>query len=220
MAAGIVSAALRHALLLATLVAGCTLLLLATERLTREPAARARELAEERRLGEVVPALAVDRGLTLDALPLAPQYRLGLGLNEPASVRRVRRGDRIVAVIVPTVAARGYGGPIHLLVGIDRDGLVTGVRVVSERETPGIGDRIRADRSDWIRLFTGTSRDAPPAAGWRVRREGGAFDAVTGATVSSRAVVGQVRRALDYFHDDRERLLRAPASAADAGITP
>lgn len=214
------SVALRQALLLAALVAGSILVLLTLDRFTREPAARARQLAEEMLLGEIVPALSSDRDLTLDAVPIPPQYWLGLGLDAPEPVRRVRRGDHILAVIVPTVATRGYGGPIRLLVGIDRDGLVTGVRVVGERETPGIGDRIRADRSDWIQVFIGASRDAPPAAGWRVRREGGTFDAITGATVSSRAVVGQVRRALDYFHEDRKRLLQATESAVDAELAP
>ena len=140
------TAALRQALLLAALVAGSILVLLGLDRLTREPATRARQLAEEMFLGAIVPKLASDRGLTLDAVPIPPQYWLGLGLDAPEPVRRVRHGDHILAVIVPTVATRGYGGPIRLLVGIDRDGLVTGVRVVAEQETPGIGDRIRRHR--------------------------------------------------------------------------
>ena len=203
------SAGMRQALLLAALVAGAILALTAVDRLTREPIADAREQAAEAALRKVVPALAGGHPLALDALAIPPQYWLGLGLEEAERVRRVRRGDHILAVIVPTVAARGYGGPIRLLVGIDRDGVVTGVRVVAEQETPGIGDRIRADRSDWIGIFAGTSREAPAAAGWQVRKEGGAFDAIAGATVSSRAVIRQVRRALDYFHEDRRQLLNA-----------
>lgn len=208
------SASLRQALLLAGVVVTATLALTAIDRLTREPIARSRELAADAALRHLVPALATDPKLEVDAIPIPPQYRLGLGLTTPERVRRLWRGGRVLAVMVPTVAAHGYGGPIRLLVGIDRDGVVTGVAVVAERETPGIGDRIRADRSAWIRVFTGASRESPPAAGWRVRKEGGAFDAIAGATISSRAVIGQVRRALDYFHDDREQLLNAASDAA------
>lgn len=198
---------------LVAVVVGCTLVLIAVERVAHAPAARARELAEERLLGAVVPALSRDRDLTLDALPIPPRYWLGLGLKNPEPVRRVHRGNEVLAVIVPTISAQGYGGPIRLLVGVDPAGRITGVQVVAERETPGIGDRIRADRGPWMQGFTGTSRDLPSATGWRLRREGGVFDAITGATVSSRAVVRQVRSALDYVHDDRERLFRTRGDA-------
>lgn len=205
--------------LLVAVVVGCTLALIAVERVTQTPAARARELAEERLLGTVVPALSRDPDLTLDALQIPPQYWLGLGLKHQEPVRRVRRGNDILAVIVPAISDQGYGGPIRALVGVDRAGRITGVQVIAERETPGIGDRIRADRSPWLQGFIDTSRDAPPATGWRLRREGGAFDAITGATVSSRAVVHQVRSVLDYVHDDREHLFRRGGDAINAETT-
>ncbi len=210
------TAGLRQALLLAGLAVTAVVALTAIDRLTREPIARSRELATAATLRDLMPALATDPQPVVDAIPIPPQYWLGLGLTAAEHARRLWRGGRVLAVVVPTVAAHGYGGPIRLLVGIDRDGIVTGVRVVAERETPGIGDRIRAERSDWIRVFAGTSREAPPAASWRVRKEGGTFDAIAGATISSRAVIGQVRRALDYFHDDRQRLLNAAGAATGA----
>ncbi|GMU46387.1 MAG: hypothetical protein AMXMBFR26_11690 [Porticoccaceae bacterium] len=203
------SAGVRQALLLAAVAVTAVLALTVMDRLTREPIAHSLELAADAALRDLVPTLATDPNLVVDAVAIPPQHWLGLGLSAPERARRLWRGGRVLAVLVPTVAAHGYGGPIRLLVGIDRDGVVTGVQVVAERETPGVGDRIRANRSDWIRAFAGASRERPPAADWRVRKEGGAFDAIAGATISSRAVIGQVRRALDYFHDDREQLLNA-----------
>lgn len=203
------SAGVRQALLLAAVAVTAVLALTVMDRLTREPIAHSLELAADAALRDLVPTLATDPNLVVDAVAIPPQHWLGLGLSAPERARRLWRGGRVLAVLVPTVAAHGYGGPIRLLVGIDRDGVVTGVQVVAERETPGVGDRIRANRSDWIRAFADASRERPPAADWRVRKEGGAFDAIAGATISSRAVIGQVRRALDYFHDDREQLLNA-----------
>lgn len=213
------SRAARDALLLALVAALAATLFSLTLWLTREPIAAARERAARARLLELVPKLAGDAQLTLERQPIPPRFLTGLGLEAPASAYRVLENAQVRAVIVPTVAAQGYGGPIELLVGIDRQGSITGVRVVEQRETPGIGDRILAEKSDWLQIFTGRSRDDPQAAQWRVRGAGGAFDAIAGATISSRAVIRQVRRALDYFADDRQRLL-APAAQPEAVSSP
>lgn len=212
--------AARQILWLAGLAAASVLALLAVDHLTREPAVHAQQRAADFTLEELLPGFAEGSPLALDSVAMPQQYWLGLGLTAPTQVQRVRRGSDILAVLVPTISTQGYGGPIQLLVGIDRHGVITGVRVVAEQETPGLGDRIRADRSDWLRSFAGTSRDRPPAAGWQVRKEGGAFDAIAGATISSRAVIRQVRRALDYFHEDRQHLLRATARAVAPETAP
>ena len=104
------------------------------------------------------------------------------------------------------VAPDGYSGPIRLLVGVNADGTVAGVRVLSHRETPGLGDPIDAARSDWIHGFEGRALDDPPAAAWTVRKDGGAFDEFTGATITPRAVVHAVRRVLEYAQANREAL--------------
>lgn len=93
---------------------------------------------------------------------------------------------------------------IRLLVGIDRDGRVTGVRVVSHKETPGLGDYIDIGKSDWIKGFDGQSLERPDA--WRVRKDGGQFDYMAGATITPRAVVAAVARTLAFFHDYRAEL--------------
>ena len=127
---------------------------------------------------------------------------------------RARREGRPVAAVLTAVAPDGYNGAIRLLVGVRRDATVAGVRVVSHRETPGLGDFIEAEKSDWVAQFEDRSLGDPPAERWRVRRDGGAFEALTGATITPRAVVGAVRKALIYFRDRREALF-----AADPGAT-
>jgi len=111
---------------------------------------------------------------------------------------RARRDDDVVAVAIPVVTSRGYSGDIRLLVGVDAAGEVLGVRVLQQNETPGLGDKITADRSDWILDFLGRRLGDPPAEEWKVKKDGGVFDQFTGATVSPRAVVGAVRDALEY----------------------
>jgi electron transport complex protein RnfG len=127
---------------------------------------------------------------------------------------RARRAGQPVAVILRFAAVDGYSGEIGLLAGIEADGRLAGVRVTSHRETPGLGDAIEIGKSDWIRAFDGKSLNAPPAADWAVRRDGGVFDQFTGATITPRAVVRAVRAALEYHERNRDALYDAPADTA------
>ena len=73
------------------------------------------------------------------------------------------------------------------------------MRVLAHRETPGLGDAIEAERSDWILGFAGKSLTGPPAERWKVKRDGGVFDQFTGATITPRAVVKAVKNTLLYY---------------------
>ena len=126
-------------------------------------------------------------------------------------VYRARSEGRPVAAAMKLRANDGYNGRIDLLIGVYANGEVSGVRVLSHRETPGLGDGIDIARSDWILDFNGKSLRSPEPAGWTVERDGGVFDQFTGATITPRAVVHAVRRALEYFEENRETLFSAPA---------
>ncbi|MEA2117380.1 electron transport complex subunit RsxG [Halovibrio sp. HP20-50] len=102
------------------------------------------------------------------------------------------------AVILPVVTRQGYNGEIRLLVGIDQQQRISGVRVTQHQETPGLGDDIERRRSDWITHFNGLTLDSLPPGGWAVAKDGGHFDAFTGATITPRAVVNAVHKALQY----------------------
>ena len=161
------------------------------------------------RLNKIVPEARYDNALLKDTTQV--QSREIFGTDDAMTVYRARRGDRPVALLLTTVAPNGYSGAIRLLVGVNADGRLAGVRVVQHRETPGLGDKIELSRSAWIRVFTGLSLDNPPAAAWKVRKDGGQFDQFAGATITPRAVVAAVRRTLDYAVRNMDALFAAAA---------
>ena len=105
-----------------------------------------------------------------------------------------------LAILVPVTAPKGYNGPIQLLVGIHRAGFITGVRVIHHQETPGLGDLIEANKSSWIQSFKGASLEKPNPTAWSTRREGGAFDAFTGATITPRAIIETLKKTLEQVN--------------------
>jgi len=129
-----------------------------------------------------------------------------LGTDEPVMVYRALKDGKPVALVIAAIAPDGYSGSIKLLVGINTDGTLSGVRAVAHRETPGLGDAIDEQRSDWIQQFNGASLEKPPLDRWKVRKDGGDFDQLTGATITPRAVVQAVRNALLYYRQHRETL--------------
>lgn len=210
MSAGATGSALRAAAVLggfALLAAG---LLAYTERATRPTIEANARRAREAALAQLVPANEHDNDLLASAAPLtAPALT---GLATPVTLYRATRGGEPVAVLFEVVAPDGYGGPIRLLVAVRADGRLAGARVVAHRETPGLGDYIEERRSPWIRGFDGRSLDDPPEARWAVARDGGAFDQVTGATITPRAIVAALKRALTYCRAHPE-LFAAPGGA-------
>jgi len=117
----------------------------------------------------------------------------------PATAYALRRGTLPVATLVRLTTPDGYNGDIELMLAVRHDGSLSGVEVVAHRETPGLGDRIESRRSDWLSQFDGVSLENPSDPGWKVKRDGGGFDQLTGATVTPRAVVSAVHEVLAYL---------------------
>lgn len=143
----------------------------------------------------------------------SPRY---LGSKHPLPVFRARKNSKPVALIMTAIAPDGYNGDIKLLIGVNYDGSLSGVRVISHRETPGLGDGIETRRGDWILAFNGLSLDNPQSKSWKVKRDGGYFDQLTGATITPRAVVKAVHKALQYYQINRDRLFEQPAQSDPA----
>jgi electron transport complex protein RnfG len=143
---------------------------------------------------------------------------LSLPGDEAREIWRARRNDMPVAAVLTSLARDGYSGQIRLLVAITTEGTLLGVRVASHSETPGIGDAIDAHKSPWIRTFAGHSLTDPPENRWRLQKDGGDFDAISGATISSRAVVAATRRAMQYFDLHREQIFAAPATVTEGKV--
>lgn len=180
-------------------------LLAGTFQLTR-PTIERSELAEKLALvAQTLPAGSFDNNPIQDALPLAADAQLGL--KRPGQAYIARKDGHVVAVVLEAVAPDGYSGEIRMLIGIRIDGSISGVRVTSHLETPGLGDYIDIARNPWINQFTGKSLSQPADAAWKVRKDGGAFDYLAGATVTPRAVIKAVNRALHFFAAHQAELL-------------
>ena len=111
----------------------------------------------------------------------------------------VTQGDKPVAVIISAIAPDGYSGDIKMLVGVSREGDITGVRITAHSETPGLGDAIEIKKSEWVTAFNGTSLHTPAESKWTVRKHGGEFDQFTGATITPASVINEVRNTLIFF---------------------
>jgi electron transport complex protein RnfG len=198
------------ALVILAAVAGS--LLAALDRVTRERIARNEAEQLVRALAAVLPAGAFDNEPHLDRIEVRNPD--ALGSSGPLSVYRARRNGQPAGVVLTAVAPDGYVDAIRLLIGISAAGTVTGVRAVAHAETPGLGDGIDIARSDWMLAFDGRAVDTPAPA-WALTRDGGDFDQLTGATITSRAVLNAVRRALDYYRVHRDELYALPAVAGE-----
>jgi Na+-translocating ferredoxin:NAD+ oxidoreductase subunit G len=154
-------------------------------------------------LNQIIPSQRYDNDLSQDHVQVNAKERVA---DTPLTIYRARRSNIPVGVIMLTQAPDGYNGTIKLLVGIYMDGQIAGVRILAHKETPGLGDKIESSRSDWVLGFNGRSLHNPDAQGWRVKKDGGSFDQLTGATITPRAVVKAVHKALQYFEQHKRQL--------------
>ena len=151
-------------------------------------------------LDSIIPPDSHDNDMVNDS-KILPANKL-LGLKKDAQLYRARNDGKIFAVAFPVTAPDGYNGPINLLLAIDRDGKILGARVVSHKETPGLGDRIESRRSDWADGFRDTSLENPGNEKWKVKKDGGIFDQFTGATITPRKIVKAIHTALKFVESD------------------
>lgn len=198
---------LRGGLILAVLAAFCTAAVAVTHRYT-QPLIYANEQAFlEASLRPLLGGIEYQNELTRSALEMAQPH--GLPGKEPATVYRVYADGQPAAALFAVSASDGFAGPIRLLIGVRIDGQVTAVRVLRHQETPGLGDLIESKKSDWLLQFNGVSLSNPPPAAWGIKRDGGQFDQLTGASITPRAVVKALQETLTYFDANRESLFAA-----------
>ncbi|WP_299071362.1 electron transport complex subunit RsxG [Accumulibacter sp.] len=201
--------AVRTAVILLIFVVVFTSLLAGAFLWTR-PAIEAAAAAEKMKLiGEVLPSLAYDNDLLKDSRQLAPSA--ALGLDEASTAYLARKDGRPSALVLEAVAPDGYAGKIRLLIAVAADGTLLGVRVTQHKETPGLGDYIepRKDRNKqrpWISQFDGLSLATVGEREWRVKKDSGRFDSLAGATITPRAVIRAVHKALQYVAENRQQL--------------
>ena len=195
----------RNSVLLAIFAICTTLLITGTYLLTKDRIAVEERKAEEKALLQIVPRERHDNSMLDETIAVGPETE-GLGLRQSKRIYIARQADEIVAAIIPTTAPDGYNGDIDLIVGVNSDGTIAGVRALRHKETPGLGDKVDLKKSDWILSFNGRSLENPTVDNWAVKKDKGVFDQFTGATITPRAVVAATLRALQFAEANRDTL--------------
>ncbi len=197
----------RNALMLFFVVLLGLAILAPINSVTREIVIKREEEEKMRVISQILPADLYDNRLLRDSVKVPPDQEL-LHTRNRTVAYRARLNGKPSAVIFEMVAPDGYSGNIFLIVAVKENGAVTGVRVLNHNETPGLGDYIEIVKSNWIKIFGGRSLTNTSDALWEVRKDGGRFDFVTRATVSARAIVHAVHRALQYYREHKDELFR------------
>ncbi len=191
-------------LILAVIAAVCTALVALTFSVTKERIAANEQAWLEQSLKPALAGIVYDNNLIESVLSIPLPHELPG--NELVLVYRALFENKPVAALFVVTALDGFSGPIRLLIGIDYDGMVTATRVLRHHETPGLGDFIDSAKSDWIDQFENKSLSNPDRLAWALGRDGGEFDQVTGASITSRAVVKAIKETLLYFEANRESI--------------
>ena len=175
-----------------------------TENTTRTKIAENERLVLLRNLNALLPAEKLDNDIVSDTTIVTASALLGT--DNDTIVYRARLQGKPIAAIFNSIAPNGYSGKIHLLVGVYADGSVAGVRAVKHSETPGLGDAIETQKSDWVFSFNNLSLENPATSNWLVKKDGGDFDQFTGATITPRAVVLAVKNTLQYYQQNTDSI--------------
>ncbi len=206
---------LRHASITAGILTAFaiigTALLAVTYLVTRPIIAETEKQAKLALIGQILPRSQYDNDIIKDAALLPPSAELGN--KEPTPVYRASKEGQPYAAVLEVIAPDGYSGKIRMIVAIKGDGVISGVRVVAHNETPGLGDYIDIAKNSWIRIFEGKSLSKYPDQDWKVKKDGGKFEHMAGATVTPRAVVKAVHKSLKYFNANRDKIFSLPADS-------
>jgi electron transport complex protein RnfG len=182
--------------------------------ITRAPIEASEKEARLALFKEILPESTYDNDLLKDTVEIAPNEQLGN--RQPTVANIAKLNNKTAGVILEAIAHDGYSGDIKLLIAIRADGSVSGVRVLAHKETPGLGDYIDIARGNWIKLFNDESVNKTAAVQWQVKKDGGKFDYMVGATITPRAVVKAVFKALQ-FYDANKTTLFAVAEVESKG---
>jgi len=182
--------------------------------ITRAPIEASEKEARLALFKEILPESTYNNDLLKDTVEIAPNEQLGN--RQPTVANIAKLNNKTAGVILEAIAHDGYSGDIKLLIAIRADGSISGVRVLAHKETPGLGDYIEVARGNWIKLFNDESVNKTPATQWQVKKDGGKFDYMVGATITPRAVVKAVFKALQ-FYDANKTTLFAVAKVESKG---
>jgi len=189
-----------HALILGVFCTGFGALLAFTDLFTADEIQLRAVEDMQNSLAQVIPPSIHDNSPVKDAITMTNDE------GKEIKVYRAIKDGKVTGVAYEIVGI-GYGGEVHLMLGVDPDGKVLGVRATAHKETPGLGDKINTAKTDWILKFTGLSLGAPPADKWKVKKDGGVFDQFSGATITPRGVVKAIRAGLEFFAEHKAQMV-------------
>jgi electron transport complex protein RnfG len=209
----ILSTISRNSFLLAAFAIVCTAAIATVNQLTKPMIAKQEQMALIKTINQLIPEDAYDNDIFASCFLVSDDNLLGKGQTQPVFV--AKKANKPVALMLESSTFKGYAGEIKLAIGIFADGKVAGVRVIRHTETPGLGDKIQTNKSDWIYSFNNRDYQEANNARWEVKKNGGDIDAFTGATITPRAVTLAVKDALIYFAKNKEQLFKQVANCGD-----
>jgi electron transport complex protein RnfG len=173
------------------------------QRINAPQIAAEQRLLESRKLLDLLPFEAYDNQPLEQPLALA-----GTALNHSILTGgyRATRDGLPVAILLRS-QTQGYAGAIELLIAIDANGKLSGVKTLQQTETPALGGHLGDWPNTWLQTFIGKSSNEPSDAGWALKKDQGQFDQMAGATITSRAAISAIHDALRYFDEHRAALL-------------
>ena len=204
MASRIIKHALKTAIAMLAFAFLGTLMLAYVFIATRPPIEASEKEARLALFKQILPAKNYDNDLLSSQVVIQPNALLGNRLPSVANVASFQQ--KPAGVILEAVAHDGYSGDIKLLIAIRADGSISGVRVLAHKETPGLGDYIDIAHGNWIKLFDNESLEKTAAEKWQVKKDGGQYDYMVGATITPRAVVKAVKQALQFYQQNKQTL--------------
>jgi electron transport complex protein RnfG len=172
--------------------------------ITRAPIEASEKEARLALFKEILPVNVYDNDLLKTTVEIDPNDLLGNRVSTIANIAKFN--NKTAGVVLEAIAHDGYSGDIKLLIAIRADGSISGVRVLAHKETPGLGDYIDIAHGKWIKLFDDESVNKTPATNWQVKKDGGKFDYMVGATITPRAVVKAILKALQFYEINKHTL--------------
>ena len=181
-----------------------TFFLASTYLATKAPIEASEAAAKMKLFEQVLPISEHDNDMLNDFVEMPAGGELNN--RTVTKVYTARLAGVATAVILEATARDGYSGDIKLLIAVRQDGSLGGVRVIAHKETPGLGDYIDIAHDNWIKSFNHLSLTSPPGEQWKVKKDGGQFDYMAGATITPRAVVKATHKVLAYVEANQQIL--------------
>ena len=197
-----------HAMLLSFVCGLVGFLILILDMATKDKIAEEIKNDKLEILKQVIPINSYDNDIIEDIATIEEQGKI-IKVN-------IARKDKYITGVSLSSVSDGYGGPIKIIMGLDRHGNINGVRVLSHKETPGLGDKIEIAKDQWIKSFDGRSLRNTSKQEWAVKKDGGVFDQFTGATITPRAVVKAAHKGLVMFERHKGELMSEPPKKEEA----